>query len=120
MGKVWKKLLFIILIVACLFNIISKLIKRNSLQEELQATFDYLTNKQNGQTSITQENDSIVIKTKAANQNNKYIYNKELEIDQKTGKPVKLIVEDINKKNQEHRDILLRERIKKVISETKI
>ena len=47
MGKVWKKLLFIILIVACLFNIISKLIKRNSLQEELQATFDYLTNKQN-------------------------------------------------------------------------
>lgn len=47
MGKVWKKLLFIILIVACLFNIINKLIKRNSLQEELQATFDYITNKQN-------------------------------------------------------------------------
>ena len=47
MGKVWKKLLFIILIVACLFNIISKLVKRNSLQDELQATFEYLTTKNN-------------------------------------------------------------------------
>ena len=47
MGKIWKRLLFIILIVACLFNIVSKLVKRNSLQDELQATFDYLTNKQN-------------------------------------------------------------------------
>ncbi len=47
MGKVWKKLLFIILIIACLFNIVTKLVKRNSLQDELQATFEYLTNKEN-------------------------------------------------------------------------
>lgn len=47
MGKLWKKILFIILIVACLFNIINKLVKRNSLQEELQATFDYFTNRDN-------------------------------------------------------------------------
>ena len=47
MGKVWKKLLFIILIIACLFNIVSKLVKRNSLQDELQATFEYMTNRKN-------------------------------------------------------------------------
>ena len=41
MGKLWKKILFIILIVACLFNIVSKLVMRNSLQTELQATLDY-------------------------------------------------------------------------------
>ncbi len=45
MGKIWKKLLFVILIVACLFNIVTKLVKRNSLQDELQATFDYLSSK---------------------------------------------------------------------------
>ena len=45
MGKVWKKLLFIILIIACLFNIVSKLVKRNSLQDELQATYDYFFNR---------------------------------------------------------------------------
>lgn len=47
MGKVWKKLLFIILIIACLFNIVYKLVKRNSLQSELQATFEYMTNREN-------------------------------------------------------------------------
>ncbi len=47
MGKLWKKLLFIILIVACLFNIVSKLVMRNSLQTELQSTLDYFFNKQN-------------------------------------------------------------------------
>lgn len=45
MGKVWKKLLFIILIIACLFNIVAKLVKRNSLQDELQATYDYFFNR---------------------------------------------------------------------------
>lgn len=47
MGKVWKKLLFIILIIACLFNIVSKLVRRNSLQDEIQATFEYMTNRKN-------------------------------------------------------------------------
>ena len=46
MGKLWKKLLFIILIVACLFNIVSKLVMRNSLQSELQATLEYFFNKE--------------------------------------------------------------------------
>lgn len=45
-GKVWKQLLLVILIVACLFNIVTKLVKRNSLKKELQATVDYFTNSQ--------------------------------------------------------------------------
>lgn len=45
-GKVWKQLLLIILIVACLFNIVTKLVKRNSLKKELQVTVDYFTNSQ--------------------------------------------------------------------------
>ena len=46
MGKIWKKLLFIILIIACLFNIVTKLVKRNSFKNEIQATLQYF-NKQN-------------------------------------------------------------------------
>ena len=45
-GKVWKQLLLVILIVACLFNIVTKLVKRNSLKKELQTTVDYFTNSQ--------------------------------------------------------------------------
>ena len=45
-GKGWKQLLLVILIVACLFNIVTKLVKRNSLKKELQATVDYFTNSQ--------------------------------------------------------------------------
>ena len=47
MGKLWKKILFIILIVACLFNIVSKLVKKNSLQLELQSTVNYFENMKN-------------------------------------------------------------------------
>ena len=47
MGKIWKKLLFIILIVACLFNIVTKLVKRNSFKNEIQATVQYFMDRQN-------------------------------------------------------------------------
>lgn len=44
LGKIWKKLLLIVLIVACLFNIVLKLVQRNSLETELQATLQYMKN----------------------------------------------------------------------------
>ena len=47
MGKQWKKILFVILIIACLFNIVYKIVKKNSLQSELQATFDFIVKKEN-------------------------------------------------------------------------
>lgn len=43
-SKVWKRLLFIILIIACLFNITIKLVKRNSFNSELQSSVEYMQN----------------------------------------------------------------------------
>ena len=42
MPKFWKRLLLIILIIACLFNIVSKLVKRYPLKEELKASAEYV------------------------------------------------------------------------------
>lgn len=50
MSKVWKNLLMIILIVACLFNIVIKLVKRYPLKEELKASAQYILEQ-------TQQND---------------------------------------------------------------
>ena len=43
MAKIWKKLLLVILIIACLFNVVSKLVKRFTLKEELQASREFDT-----------------------------------------------------------------------------
>lgn len=42
MSKIWKKLLLVILIFACLFNIVSKIVKRYSLEEELESAAGYM------------------------------------------------------------------------------
>lgn len=47
LAKYWKKIGLIILIICCLFNIISKLVKRTSLKEQLKATAEYVLNKEN-------------------------------------------------------------------------
>lgn len=46
-AKIWKKVLFFVLIIACLFNIISKLVKKIPLIEELQTSAQYIVNKEN-------------------------------------------------------------------------
>ncbi len=38
--KLWKKVLFAICIIACLFNIVSKLVNRNSLEVNLKSVND--------------------------------------------------------------------------------
>ena len=43
-SKVWKKLLSIILVIACLFNITLKLVQRNSFKDELQSSAQYVQN----------------------------------------------------------------------------
>ncbi len=40
-AKIWKKVIFVILIVACLFNIVSKLVKKVAVIDELKATAQY-------------------------------------------------------------------------------
>ncbi len=47
MSKFWKRLLFIILIIACLYNIISKLITKMSFEQEINSSVDYVMSVQN-------------------------------------------------------------------------
>lgn len=42
LAKVWKKVLLAIVIIACLFNIVHKLVFHPSIEEELQATSEYV------------------------------------------------------------------------------
>lgn len=46
-AKIWKKLLLFILIVACLFNIVIKIVQKNSLEKELQASAQYVETHEN-------------------------------------------------------------------------
>lgn len=46
LAKIWKKLLMFILIVACLFNVITKLVKNMSLEDELLSSAQYIQDQQ--------------------------------------------------------------------------
>lgn len=41
-AKIWKKLLLFILLIACLFNIVIKIVNKNSLNQELQSSAQYV------------------------------------------------------------------------------
>ena len=41
-AKIWQKVGLIILIIACLFNIVSKIVKKVSLEQELKDTVEYV------------------------------------------------------------------------------
>lgn len=45
-AKVWKKVLLFILIIACLFNIINKLVHKASLEKELESSAQYIQEQQ--------------------------------------------------------------------------
>ena len=49
-AKLWKKVLFVILIIACLFNIVNKLVHISSLEQVLQSSAEYIQEQriQNG------------------------------------------------------------------------
>ena len=42
MAKIWKKLLMAILIIACLFNIVNKIVKKYSLKQEVESSIEYM------------------------------------------------------------------------------
>ena len=44
-AKIWKKVLFVILIIACLFNIVNKLVHKASLEQEMQSSAEYIQEK---------------------------------------------------------------------------
>ena len=58
---------------------------------------DYQESKKENNTKSYEENDEYVFETKII-QNNEYRQNKKLYIDKNTGKPTKLLVQDINEK----------------------
>ena len=45
-AKLWKKLLLFILIIACLFNIVNKLVHKASLDKELESSAQYIQEQQ--------------------------------------------------------------------------
>lgn len=45
-AKIWKKVLFAILIIACLFNVVNKLVHKASLQQELESSAQYIQEMQ--------------------------------------------------------------------------
>ena len=46
LAKIWKKLLMFILIIACLFNVIAKFVKKSSLKDELLTSARYVQSLQ--------------------------------------------------------------------------
>ncbi|MBP3707913.1 MAG: hypothetical protein J6J36_04830 [Clostridia bacterium] len=46
LAKIWRKLLLFILIVACLFNVITKFVKKSSLNDELLSSAKYIQSLQ--------------------------------------------------------------------------
>lgn len=52
MSKIWKKLLLVILILACLFNIVSKIVKRASLKDELESSAQYIEERKQTENSL--------------------------------------------------------------------
>ena len=45
LAKYWRKIGFLILIIACIFNIMNKLIDKLSLKDELEASATYVNQK---------------------------------------------------------------------------
>lgn len=41
LGKIWKKVLLFVLIIACLWSITTKLVQRDSLKNEIEGTVEY-------------------------------------------------------------------------------
>ncbi len=55
-AKIWKKVLLLVLIIACLFNVINKIVHKASMKQEVSASAQYIEQKLNNeQTSTNQQ-----------------------------------------------------------------
>ncbi len=52
-AKIWKKVLFAILIIACLFNIIFKIVDKVPFLQEMQSAVSYVTTVDNTSENTT-------------------------------------------------------------------
>ncbi len=46
LAKMWKKVLLVVVILACLFNVVTKLVKKPSLEQELRSSAQYMQEQQ--------------------------------------------------------------------------
>lgn len=46
LAKIWKKILLFILIIACLFNVVNKLVHKSSMKQEVEASATYIEQQQ--------------------------------------------------------------------------
>ena len=51
LAKYWKRIGLIILVIACLFNIMIKLVNKTSLKEELETSGHYIIEKEQSNTT---------------------------------------------------------------------
>ena len=69
LAKVWKKILFAICIIACIYNVMSKIVNRHSLEENLKSAndgnvvFEFSQKKDNTDSTITTTNDLYLNET---------------------------------------------------------
>lgn len=49
LAKIWKKVLMLILIIACLFNVVTKLVNNLSLEDELLSSAQYIQDQQDAE-----------------------------------------------------------------------
>ena len=47
-AKIWKKLLLAVLIIACLFNIVNKFVKKVSFDKEISSSAEYVKTIEEG------------------------------------------------------------------------
>ncbi len=50
-AKIWKKVLLLVLIIACLFNVINKIVHKASMKDEVSASAQYIQQKLNNEQS---------------------------------------------------------------------
>ena len=56
LAKYWKKIGMVILIVACVFNIMSKLVHKLSLDSEMLSSAQYIYDQQQNETNNNENN----------------------------------------------------------------
>ncbi len=56
LAKYWKKIGMVILIVACVFNIMSKLVHKLSLNSEMLSSAQYIYDQQQNETNNNENN----------------------------------------------------------------
>jgi capsular polysaccharide biosynthesis protein len=49
LAKIWKKVLMLILIVACLFNVVAKLVNNLSIEDELLSSAQYIQDQKDAE-----------------------------------------------------------------------